>query len=111
GLAGLGLWLQIGLLLDRADRLVVGRDLDLGGLRLGFERDLLVDGLPADVVGARARERLVRRQAAVARARQRGARAAPAGGEDRRAAAALLLLLVAALLLLGGELGLRADVD
>ena len=50
-------------------------------------------------------------QAAVARAGQRGVRAAPAGRHDRGAATLRLLLLVALLLLLGGELGLGLDVD
>src|SRR5215217_3607521 len=64
-----------------------------------------------DDVGVLAGERLVRVQAAVARSRERGVRAAPAVPEDRGAAAAGLLLLVAGVLLLLGELGLRADVD
>src|SRR5215210_4373077 len=65
-----------------------------------------------DDVGVLALERLVRLEAAVARAGQGGVRAAPAVGEDRAAAAAqLLLLAVARLLLLLGELGLGADVD
>src|SRR5215204_4102199 len=64
-----------------------------------------------DDVSVLAGQRLVRVEAAVARARQRGVRAAPAVAEDRRAAAADLLLLVAGVLLLLGELGLRADVD
>src|SRR5215213_8636768 len=64
-----------------------------------------------DDVGVLAGERLVRVQAAVARSRQSGVRAAPAVPEDRGAAAAGLLLLVARVLLLLGELGLRADVD
>src|SRR3954454_13118204 len=68
-------------------------------------------GLPDDV-GVLALERLVRLEAAVARAWQRGVGAAAAVGEDRAAATAeLLLLAVAGLLLLLGELGLRADVD
>src|SRR3954452_14542841 len=69
-------------------------------------------GLPDDV-GVLALERLVGVEAAVARAGQRGVRAAAAVGEDRAAAAAELLLLAVAagLLLLLGELGLGADVD
>src|SRR4051812_26954438 len=50
-------------------------------------------------------------EAAVARAGQRGVRAAPAVAEDGGAAAARLLRLVALVLLLGGELGLGLDVD
>src|SRR5215218_4592254 len=65
----------------------------------------------ADDVGVLVGQGLVGVEPAVARARQRGVRAAPAVGEDRRAAAADLLLLVARVLLLLGELGLRADVD
>src|SRR3954451_20149107 len=65
----------------------------------------------ADVVGARALERLMGVEAAVARARQRRVRAAPAVAEDRGAAAARLLGLIALVLLLGGELGLGLDVD
>src|SRR5215211_6405606 len=64
-----------------------------------------------DDVGVLARQRLVGVEPAVARARQRRVRAAPAVGEDRRAAAADLLLLVAGVLLLLRELGLGADVD
>src|SRR3954470_12338640 len=67
-------------------------------------------GLPDDV-GVLALERLVRLEAAVARAGQRGVRAAAAVGEDGAAAAAeLLLLAVAGLLLLLRELGLGPDV-
>src|SRR3954451_5949868 len=70
-----------------------------------------VSGSGADAVGVLVGERLVRVQAAVARARQGGVRAAPAVAEDRRAAAArLLLLAVAGVLLLLGELRLGADV-
>src|SRR5215207_8253535 len=65
----------------------------------------------ADDVGVLVGQGLVGVEPAVARARQRGVRAAPAVGEDRRAAAADLLLLVARVLLLLGDLGLRADVD
>src|SRR5919109_5145531 len=64
-----------------------------------------------DDVGVLVRQRLVRIQAAVARAGERGVRAAAAVREDRGAAAADLLLLVAGVLLLLGELGLGADVD
>src|SRR3954470_14617222 len=67
-------------------------------------------GLPDDV-GVLALERLVRLEAAVARAGQGGIGAAAAVGEDRAAAAAqLLLLAVAGLLLLLGALRLGADV-
>src|SRR3954451_20276723 len=69
-----------------------------------------VSGSGADAVGVLVGERLVRVQAAVARAGQGGVGAAPAVAEDRRAAAARLLLLVAGVLLLLGELGLGADV-
>src|SRR3954453_7618574 len=69
-------------------------------------------GLPDDV-GVLALERLVGVEAAVARAGQRGVRAAAAVGEDRLGGGRALLLLAvpAALLLLLGELGLGADVD
>src|SRR5215218_4293869 len=69
-------------------------------------------GLPDDV-GVLALERLVRVEAAVARAGQRGVRAAAPVGQDRAAAPAELLFLAVAagLLLLLGELGLGADVD
>src|SRR5262249_555831 len=68
----------------------------------------------ADDVGVLALERLVAVEPAVARARQRGVRAAAAVGEDRVAAAADVLgvlLAVPALGLLLGELGLGANVD
>src|SRR3954454_13143666 len=69
-----------------------------------------VSGSGADAVGVLVGERLVGVQAAVARARQGGVRAAPAVAEDRRAAAAgLLLFAVAGVLLLLGELGLGPD--
>src|SRR5215216_260394 len=66
----------------------------------------------ADDVAVLVGQRLVRVEPAVARARQRGVRAAAPVPEDRGAAAAgLLLLAVARVLLLAGELGLGADVD
>src|SRR5439155_17174894 len=67
--------------------------------------------LAGHVVRALLGKRLVRRQAAVARARQGRVRAAPAVGENRRATARDGLFLVAALGLFGGELGLGAYVD
>src|SRR5215213_1930922 len=67
--------------------------------------------LDSDAVGVLVGERLMRVQAAVARARQRGVRATAAVAEDRGAAAAGLLLLVARILLFLGELGFGADVD
>src|SRR5690349_21420370 len=67
-----------------------------------------------DDVGVLALERLVAVETAVARARQRGVRAAAPVREDRVAAAAdvlRVLLAVPGLALLLGELGLGADVD
>src|SRR3954452_413367 len=69
-----------------------------------------MSALGSDAVGVLVGERLVRVQAAVARARQRRVRAAAAVAEDRGAAAAGLLLLVARVLLFLGELGFGADV-
>src|SRR5207302_854785 len=82
-------------------RLVGSRGGGLVGLRRGG----------GELVGPLPLERLVGGQAAVARARQRRVRAAPAVGKDCVAATRGFLLLVAVFGLLGGELGLRADVD
>src|SRR3954454_18717353 len=63
------------------------------------------------VVATDRRQRLVQRQAAVARAPEGGVWAAAPAGEHGRAAPGRLLLLVALAVILLGELGLRADVD
>src|SRR5436190_2535730 len=96
-------------------RLGLGRDGRLRRRLLGCGASRCLGRLAADVVGAGARERLVRRHAAEAGARQCGVRAALAVRQDRRAAARQLLLVAAAAegdVGLGlRELGVRLDVD
>src|SRR4051812_929636 len=106
----------------RTNALAVGLRRDSYGLNRGFVRVVLELGpvlgrlltvlsAAADVVGALLRQRLVRREAAVARTRQRGIRATAAAREDGGATPGRHLFLVAALRLFLREFGLRADVD
>src|SRR4051794_21981597 len=85
--------------------------LDLGP-GLGLRLLLVLAGEGGDVVGVEVEERLVGRQPAVARGRQRRVRATAAGREDR-VAPAVEDLLVAVLAAAVGlrELGLGLDVD